>query len=296
MIVRSVRASSIAIGLLACALATACSGKDAPAPAVAAGSVQLSRDKAPLGSPLDVTYKFVVANDAKFDGDYKTMVHVVDTDGELIFTFDHNPPVPTSQWKPGQTVEYTRTEFVPIYPYVGDAVIELGLYNAQKRLPLSGGEDTGQRAYRVAKLQLQPQTENVFLVSKDGWHPPENPEHNTTVEWQWTKQSATYAFKNPKKDCVFYLDVDHPGNVFLEPQLVQVSIGGQQIDQFTLNAGQQELRKIPITAAQFGGGEMAEIQIAVDKTYIPALVNAQFKKDSRELGVRVFHAYIQPRP
>jgi hypothetical protein len=294
MILRTARVGLIAVGLLVVALSPACRRKDAPAPPVATGTVHLSRDKAPLGSPLDITYKFVVANDAKFTEDYKVMAHVVDTDGELIFTFDHEPPVPTTQWKPGQTVEYTRTEFVPIYPYVGEAVIELGLYNAQKRLPLAG-EDAGQRAYKVAKLQLQPQTENVFLVSKDGWHPPETPEHNTSVEWQWTKQSATYAFKNPKKDCLFYLDVDHPGNVFLEPQQVQVSIGGQPIDQFTLKAGQQELRKIPITAAQFGNGEMAEIQIAVDKTYVPALVNAAFKKDSRELGVRVFHAYVQPK-
>lgn len=294
MIVRSARPGLIALGLFALVFGTACRRKDAPAPPVAAGTVQLSRDKAPLGSPLDITYKFVVANDARITEDYKVMVHVVDTDGELIFTFDHEPPVPTTQWKPGQTIEYTRTEFVPIYPYVGEAVIELGLYTAQKRLPLAG-EDAGQRAYKVAKVQLQPQTENVFLVSKDGWHPPETPEHNTSVEWQWTKQSATYAFKNPKKDCLFYLDVDHPGNVFLEPQQVQVSIGGQQVDQFTLKAGQQELRKIPITAAQFGTGDMAEIQIAVDKTYVPALVNAAYKKDSRELGVRVFHAYVQPR-
>ena len=51
-------------------------------------------------------------------------------------------------------------------------------------------------------------------------------EHNATVEWQWTKQSATLAFKNPKKDCLFYLDVDHPPNVFPEPQQVQVSTNG----------------------------------------------------------------------
>jgi hypothetical protein len=293
MHLRSARSGLTAVALLAAILGSACGRKDAPAPPVATASIQLNRQKAPLGSPIDITYKFVVANDAKISEDNKVMVHVVDTDGELIFTFDHTPPVPTSQWKAGQTVEYTRTEFIPIYPYVGDAAIELGLYTAQKRLPLAG-EDTGQRAYRVAKLQLQPQTENVFIVSKDGWHPAETPEHNTTVEWQWTKQAATLAFKNPKKDCLFYLDVDHPPTVFTEPQQVQVTMGGQPIDQFTLDAGQQVLRKIPITAAQFGTGEMAEIQIAVDKTYIPALVNAAYIKDSRELGVRVFHAYVQP--
>jgi hypothetical protein len=295
MILRSVRFGSIAAGLLTATFLTACRAKEPPAPPVATASIQTSRDRAPLGSPIDVTYKFVVANDARFTEDYKVMVHVVDTDGELIFTFDHMPPVPTTQWQAGRTVEYTRTEFVPIYPYVGEVAVEIGLYSLQnqRRLPLAG-EDAGQRAYKVAKLQLQPQTENVFIVSKDGWHPAENPEHNTTVEWQWTKQSATLAFKNPKKDCLFYLDVDHPPNVFPEPQQVQVSTGGQMVDQFTLNAGQQVLRKIPLTAAQFGTGEMAEIQISVDKTYVPALLNAANKKDSRELGVRVFHAYVQP--
>ena len=142
------------------------------------------------------------------------MVHVVDADEELIFAFDHNPPMPTTQWKPGQTVEYTKTVFVPIYPYVGEATIQIGLHSTttQKRLPLAG-EDAGQHAYKVAKLQLQPQTENVFTVFKDGWHPGEVAEHNATVEWQWTKKDATLSFKNPKKDCVFYLDVDNPGSV-----------------------------------------------------------------------------------
>jgi hypothetical protein len=39
---------------------------------------------------------------------------------------------------------------------------------------------------------------------------------------------------------------------------------------------------------------VAEIVIAVDKTYVPAAI-AQGSKDPRELGVRVFHAYVDPR-
>ena len=78
------------------------------------------------------------------------MVHVVDSDDEMMWTDDHNPPMPTSQWKPGQTIEYTHTIFIPVYPYVGEASIQLGLYSIanQKRLPLAG-DDAGQRAYRV---------------------------------------------------------------------------------------------------------------------------------------------------
>src|SRR6185295_21995 len=138
----------VALGVAAFVVVTgglsACRRKEAPAPAVATPSVTLNHDKAPLGSPIDITYKFVVANDAHFAEDYRVMVHVVDADDELIFAFDHNPPVPTTQWKPGQTIEYKRTVFIPVYPYVGEAAIHVGLHSIvnQKRLTLAG-EDVG---------------------------------------------------------------------------------------------------------------------------------------------------------
>jgi len=285
----------IAVLALAVATLSACRRKEAAAPPLATPSLTLSHDKAPLGSPIDIHYKFVVANDAKFPEDYRVMVHVVDADEELIFAFDHNPPVPTSQWKPGQTIEYTKTVFIPIYPYVGEASIQLGLHSTinQKRVPLAG-EDVGQRAYKVARIQLQPQTENVFMVFKDGWHPAEVAEHNAMVEWQWTKKQATLSFKNPKKDCVLYLDVDNPGSVFNEAQQVQVHLGGKLVDEFTLQPKQPELRKVALKGEQLGTADVAELVISVDKTYVPSVINAS-SKDPRELGVRVFHAFLDPR-
>jgi hypothetical protein len=275
---------------------TAACRKEAPAPPLATASVSVNHEKAPLGSPIDIAYKFVVAAGARFDQDYRVLVHVMDADDQMIFAFDHDPPVPTSQWKPGQTVEYTRTVFIPVYPYVGEASIQIGLYSTanQKRLPLSG-VDAGQRAYKVARLQLQPQTENVFALFKDGWHPAEVAAHNAMVEWQWTKKDATLAFKNPRKDCVFYLDVDNPGSVFNEAQQVRVSLAGQVVDQFTLNPKEPQLRKIALTAAQVGTADLAELKISVDKTYVPAAVQGANSKDPRELGVRVFHAFVDPR-
>ncbi len=262
---------------------------------MATPSVTLARPSAPLGSPLDITYKFVVAPDAHFEQDYRVMVHVVDISDELIWTDDHNPPTPTTQWKPGQTVEYVRTIFVPIRPYVGEATIQIGLYTTatQKRAPLNG-EDVGQRAYKVAKLQLLPQSENVLVVFKEGWHPAEGADHNASVEWQWTKKDATLTFKNPRRDSTLYLDTDNPGSVFHESQVVQLSIGGQPIAQFTITPGQQVLKKIFLTAAQLGGGDNVELQISVDKTFVPALMPGATSKDPRELGIRVFHAFVQP--
>jgi hypothetical protein len=297
MIVSFSRRLALGVALVSsvCLPLAACRRKEPPAPPVATPSVTLNRDKAPLGGPIEMTFKFAVAPDAHFAEDFRVMVHVVDTDEQMIFAFDHNPPIPTTQWTPGQTIEYKRTEFVPIYPYVGDVSVQLGLYSltTQQRLPL-GGDEIGQRAYRVARFQLQPQTDSVYTVFKDGWHPAESSEQNARVEWQWTRKTATMAFKNPNRDSTFYLDVDNPGGVFEEPQEVKVSIGGKVVGRFTVTPKQQALHKIPLKADQMGTVDMVELQIDVDKSFVPAQLPASGSKDPRELGIRVFHAVVQP--
>ena len=278
------------------AAATGCR-KTAPAEApVATPSIRVNHNRAAAGSPIDLTYTFVVAKDAKITGDYRVMLHVVDTDEELMWTDDHNPPVPTSQWKPGQTVEYSRTIFVPVFPYVGDATVQMGLHSTkdQKRLTLSG-EDVGQHAYKVAKLQLLPQTDNLFTVFKDGWNPAEAAAQDAAVEWQWTKKQATLAFKNPKKDAVFYFDADSPEPKLHPVQHVQISLGGQVVEDFMLEPDTRALRKIKLPAALMGTADLAELQITVDPTFVPMTVTNGASKDPRELGVRVFHAYVDPR-
>ena len=272
-----------------------CRSQEASAPPIARPTVTLNHEKAPLGSPLEINYKFAVANEAKIEGDYRVMLHVLDADEELIWTDDHDPPVPTSQWKGGQTVDYTRTVFIPIYPYVGETLLRIGLYSktTQQRLRLEG-EDAGQKAYNVGTLQLQPQTANVFTIFKDGWHPAEVADGNAAVEWQWTRKQATLAFKNPKKDSAFYLDLDNPGGVFTDQQQVRVSLGDHVLDEFQLTPKQPLLKKIPITAAQLGAADMRELQITVDKTFVPMVLTNGTSKDPRELGVRVFHASISP--
>jgi hypothetical protein len=285
----------ISVGL-AGALASGCGQKKESAPPMATPSVTLSRDKVPLGGPIDITYKFVVASEAAFKQNYRVMVHVVDPNEELMWTDDHDPPVPTTGWKPGQTIEYTRTVFVPVYPYVGEAMIQIGLYGQpnEPRVPLAG-DDVGQRAYRVARLQLAPQSEAVFSVFKDGWHPAEQAEHNAMVEWHWTKKVATLAVRNPKRDCVLFLDLDNPGGIFDEPQQVTVSAGSTVLDQFTLTPKKAILRKVAMPASALGGDESVDVRIEVDKTFVPSRLSPA-SRDPRELGVRVFHAVVVEPP
>ena len=291
------RISRLAVLAAAAASLYSCRQKPPAEPGVATPQVTLNRQKAPLGSPIEVTYRFDVAENAPpFTEDYKVFVGFVDTDQELMWTDDHDAAVPPTQWKPGQKIEYTRTVFIPVYPYIGEAAIHMGLYSptTQKRVALTG-LDTGQRAYNVAKLQLLPQSENVFIVLKDGWHGPETPPNDAHNEWQWTrKKQATVVFKNPKRESLFYLDLDNPSHMFSDGQHVQVKLTDQVLDDFVLTE-HRLLRRIPITAAQLGSTDMVELVVDVDKTFVPALVPALNNKDPRELGVRVFHWFLEPK-
>ena len=277
------------------ALTSACGRGAAPGPPVATPTVTFAKTRVALGSPVQITYKFqVAANAPAFDQDYKVFVHFLDADDERLWTDDHDPSVPTSQWKPGQVIEYTRTVFVPVVAYIGDAQVRIGLYSMrdQRRLTLAG-QDAGQSSYKVATVSLLPHSENVFLLFKDGWHPAEVAPDNTTVEWQWSKKVGTLAFRNPKKDVVFYLHADNPAS-YAEAQSVAVKVNGAQVDTIGLTPRQELLHKTRITAAQLGTADMVDVTLEVDKTWVPALVSGANSRDPRELGIRVFHAFVEP--
>ena len=282
--------------LLLTAVAAACARVDS-APPVATPSLVLSQREAPIGSPLEMTYRFAVDADAPaFAGDYWVFVHFIDSNGELMWTDDHQPSTPTRQWKPGSTIEYQRTMFIPKFPYVGETRVELGLFapDTGERLPLAG-ETEGQRAYRVATFAMRLQTDNLFVIFRDGWYETEVGE-GAGREWQWSRKGATLAFRNPGRDVRLYLETDQPGAAaFSEPQRVELRIGEAVVDSFVAaSGGSSEIRRIDIPASRLGGAETVEIVVSVDKTFVPAEVPALKSSDARDLGIRVFRAYVQP--
>jgi hypothetical protein len=266
-----------------------CGGKTDNEPAAATPSLTFNRDRAPIGSAVTLTYKFAVAPGAKIDKDYWVFVHVLDPEGEQMWTDDHQPPVPTTKWTGGQTVEYTRTIFVPNYPYIGEAVVRLGLYDPPSghRLVLNAPE-ASRREYVVAKFQILASAENIFMYPDSGWHPTESDPKNPQAEWQWTKKTATMKFKNPRKDATLYLQYDSRADMFPAPQQVTLRIGDQTVGQFAADAKGPTLKTFPLTAAQLGSSDMVDLVIEVDQTFKPG-------GDLRELGIRVFHTYIEPK-
>ncbi len=289
------RVRTVAVLLALTATVAACGRAEDTTPPVGTLQVSLSRAKVALGSPVEITYKFTVAANAPDLGGRSVFVHFLDADEEMMWTDDHEPPTPTSGWKPGQTIEYTRLMFVPSYPYVGPAKIVAGVYSpgSNDRLKLTN-EDRGDRSYKVVDFELLPQTENIFVIFKDGWHPAEVVSEGAgRVEWQWTKKDATLAFRNPKRDVVLYLQADNPATGPNAAQQLTLSVGDQVLATVPLSATESPVRTYTITAAQLGQGDMVEMKFTADKTFVPALDAAMKSADPRELGVRVFHAFIQ---
>jgi hypothetical protein len=283
-------ALSVAV-LFAAAAVSGCNGNKAEnEPAVATPTLTLNKDRVAIGSAVTLTYKFVVEPSAKFDKDYWVFVHVLDPEGEQMWTDDHQPPKPTTQWKPGETIEYKRTIFVPNYPYIGQAIVRLGLYDLQsgKRLVLKA-EEKARREYVVAKFQILGSTDNITMMRRDGWYPGEVDQKNPQMEWMWSKKAGTVSFKNPKKDSTLYIRYAGRPDLFQPAQQVVIKLGDQIIGQFAADAKLPTILTFPITAAQLGAGELTDLTFEVDKTFKPG------GGDPRELGVQIFNIYVEPK-
>jgi len=281
-----------------CVAVSGCEKGD-QAPPVASVSVTTNRPSVALGAPIELTYKFEPAQGASIRGDYKVFVHINRDDGSTIWNDDHDLPAgqQTSEWKPGQTIQYTRTRFVPAFSYIGEATIRVGLYKDNERLPLSGKDpadrESPERSYKVGTLEFLPRSESIQLIKLSGWYPTEFGDNS--AEWQWIQKLALLSLKNPRRDVLLYLEYDGRPDLFPDkPQQVTVSVGQTAVETFPVEGKGVQLRKIPLTVAQLGNGDMTEIRLEVDRTFTPAKQPGG-SKDSRELAIRVYHAFVEPR-
>ena len=258
-------------------------------------SFKANRMSAPLDSAIEVTYTWTTGPEfKKIEGDYRALVHFIDQGKVLLFTDDHVATPPPSQWEAGKTYTYTRTVFVPVVTYIGDATVTMGLYPSGRgeRIPLKG-EDFGLREYAVAKMQLLAQVENVRIYHKDGWHNPD-PGPNPMVDTTWTKKEGVLSFKNPKKPVILYVQFDAPystKNYPTGPPVLTLSAQGRAGFTHKFENGELVEKKIRFKAEDLGAEDTVELRFTMDKTIIPKAINAS-STDDRELGVRIYDVFV----
>ena len=280
------------LSALAVVASVACGSSSDEAP-VASAAVTLSPTRAAGGAPVQVHYRLeAVAGSTMPAGNHIVFVHWVAPSGELLWTDDHEPPVPLQQWRPGTPIEYDRTMFVPRISVAGPVQVQVGIYSPAdgKRLPLTG-ETAGTRAYPVATLEIRPDPSSVFVAFGEGWH---NPEVGQALgrEWRWSRATGHLAFRNPQRPAELWLELDQPVKALSAPQQVELRIGGTVVDTFTLPPGTLQIHRTPLTVETMGAGETVELEIVPSESFVPANIPALKSGDRRTLGVRIFNAHL----
>lgn len=255
--------------------------------------ITVNRVRAPLGSPIEVTYTWKCEPGMKKLGqEYHAFVHFLDSHGLTLFADDHLPSPPPFQWEPGKEYSYTRTVFIPVYPYVGEVEMRMGLYPSNGRGPRVAmkGDDAGLYEYRIAKMEFLPQTENIYLVEKEGWHNPESSPQTPGFERIWTKREALISFKNPKKDVIFYLEADTNFKAFQKPPVLTLSVNGKVGVTIPIKDSEIFMKKVLFKAADLGTGDWADLRFTLNQGFVPMTLG--INNDDRELGLLVYHRAV----
>lgn len=274
-------------------LAAACARS---APPVAVATLQVSRSRVPVGSSLEVTVRFHVAPTLEgLDRDYRVSLHVLDDDNRLLWAVDHDPPVPTSIWRPGQVIEYTQRVRIPPYPYAGPATVAISIDSPDSggRLTLAG-DDLGESVYGGAVLTIEPRSESSFIVYEEGWHQMEFDTFRRT-EWRWSTDRAALSFRNPRGPARLSLEVQGRPDLFEYPQRLTIVAGERTIGELTLDTSATVYPEWELSAADLGSDDIVRLDLSVDQTFVPA-ERDDAAQDQRQLGVRVLGAYVEPLP
>ena len=283
---------------------------------VARVDMSLRRSDISIGGPLSMTIHFGVLPEFQAsEQNLRVLLHFVDSTGKLMWADDHEPVLPTSEWERGQKISYDRNVRVPLYPYVGDAVVLIGLYSPTTgERVLLGGEEVGGRRYLGGEISFKPQTDANFVTFGQGWYPEEfSPDFND--RWRWTSDRATLFFQNPSSDAVLYVEVDGRPDLFEVPQKVGFFIEGKKFYEFTLDGLGRRVHEIRLDSEEMGSRDVVRVDLEVDQTFRPEppsdvdtaaeLGNSGQKRevekpsrnlsnDPRNLGIRVDYTFLEP--
>jgi hypothetical protein len=285
----------LVVGLLtllsATGLMNACGTPDL-GPAVAMLTVGADRASVPLGGPVVLTYRFTPSEEvARLAEPYRVSVDFLDSDGVVMFSDHHEPPVATTRWQPGETVSYERRTFVPLYPYVGNASIAVGLISSSTDAPVAlAGEGIGQGRYVVASLDLAPPPISIPSF-QEGWY---RRERDGDREWWWNSGEAHIAFTNPRERSILYVEFQGRPRLVESPQRVDLIVEDRLIDSFLVEDPGVILHTVTMAADDFGSLNATRLTVRVSPTFVPAELPGVDSADERRLGIRVFRVFLEP--
>jgi len=211
----------------------------------------------------------------------------------LLFQDDHIPPVPTSQWEPGQEYKYQRRIYIPAFidefdpTFKGEETLRLsvGLYNPYDR----SGES--QREVLNTSLKVVPPPPDVpEIVYEKGWHEQEIDPKSPLRKWRWTSGEARCIVDNPHQDSLLVIRGGVNKEIFTDQKVI-FKINDMVLDEFIPDEASFE-KSYTVKKEMLGEKDEFTLTVAVDKTFIPSKVFPQ-NIDQRELGCAVSFIYFR---
>lgn len=248
--------------------------------------------------PIEIGYRWVPGPDFEPPrDDYKVFLHVTDPAGEIIEQDDHYPPVPTSQWRSGEPVEYSHWLYPSDESEVDYIDFHVGLYDGQtlEKVGVRFEESWTERP-RVHRIDIREDDNRGIPVYVEGFHEMEvDPERSGFNKWVWMERRGLVAFGNPRGPALLHLQahspVDETGG---EPQHLKLSIDGQELTTLTVEDSTPFLERIDVPAEILGDADWVEVTLEVDRYFVPAHQDPD-ASDTRELGMQIFGIYLAPR-
>ena len=133
----------------------------------------------------------------------------------------------------------------------------------------------------------------ILVEFTGGWYARET---GGGSSWRWTQQTATLAFLNPRTAAVLHLDYDARADLFqASPRTLTITVGDQVARSFASDAPGRQQTNVLLPTSMLGGGDRVEVQIAVDRLFVPANVIGG-STDTREFGIQIFQAALERPP
>ncbi|HDP93918.1 MAG TPA: hypothetical protein ENN40_00985 [Candidatus Aminicenantes bacterium] len=248
-----------------------------------------------LFAKMDYTYR--LSEDFEgFSKDYAVFVHFWRTRSkEMLVQDDHMPEILTTQWRPGQKVEYSRTLFIPKFLDEIDIDFE-GYEEIRITVGLWDPDSSEDEKIMLFRKNVKVHPASVVapeIVYAEGWNNVEtDPELDNPRErrWQWTTKKAVCVIENPKKESTLIIQggVD---KAKIEDQKVIFRINDQLLGEFIPETAKFE-KRYTLAPAQMGDDYEFRFTIETDKAFVPAMLDPQ-SSDKRELGIQIYFLYFR---
>ena len=113
--------------------------------------------------------------------------------------------------------------------------------------------------------------------------------------WRWTTERASLSFRNPGSDSVLYFEFDGRADLFDPPQHVTIRLEDTVLHESVVDSPERQFHEVVLKAEQVGDRETVTLELEVDRTFVPSAIPGAPPGDDRNLGVRVFYTFLEPR-